>query len=306
MSSPKADRRARASALCLILGLGLSSASAWAGKIPGTPLFDLPSSSAGAENGFRFPAPDEYRLDGDFIKRFGLDLRETWTSPLRWKGGDWLAFGAVAGATAAFFAFDQRIYEGIQSVRTDTSRDASSVISKFGNGGVLAGFIVALYAGGGIFDDIRWRRTALLGLESFVATTVVVFGLKAVVGRARPYADEGPYGFHPLSFRGRYTSFCSGDAAGAFAVASVVAGESESFLVDALAYGLAGLAAVYRVHDGKHWPSDVVAGSILGYAIGRTIVRLGREHDRADRSADIRIAFAPVPGGSTAAIVVRF
>jgi len=306
MSSPKADRRVRASALCLILGLGLSSASAWAGKIPGTPLFDPPSSSSGEGNGFRSPVPDDYRFDADFIKRFGFDLRETWASPLRWKGDDWLACGAVAGVTAAFFAFDRRIYEGLQSVRTDTSREASSVISKFGNGGVLAGFIIALYAGGGIFDDVRWRRTALLGLESFVATTAVVFVLKAVVGRARPYADEGPQSFHPFSFRGRYTSFCSGDAAGAFAVAAVVAGESESFLVDALAYGLAGLAAVYRVHDGKHWPSDVVAGSILGYVIGRTIVRLGRKHDRTGHPADVRIAFTPVPGGSAAAIMVRF
>lgn len=306
MSRPKLDLRARASALCLTLGLVFSSASAGAGKIPGTLLFDPPSSSAGAENGFQSPARDDYRLNGDFIKRFAFDLRETWTSPLRWKSGDWLVGGAVAGATAAFFAFDRRIYEGIQSARTDASRDASSVISKFGNGGVLAGFIAALYAGGSIFDDVRWRRTALLGLESFVATTAIVFGLKAVIGRARPYADEGAQSFHPFSFRGRYTSFCSGDAAGAFAVASVVAGESESFLVDVLAYGLAGLAAVYRVHDGQHWPSDVVAGSILGTVIGRTIVRLGREHDRAGRSADVRIAFGPVPGGSTAVIVVRF
>jgi membrane-associated phospholipid phosphatase len=75
-------------------------------------------------------------------------------------------------------------------------------------------------------------------------------------------------------------SFPSGDAAGAFAVATTIADRSREIYVDVLAYGLAGLAAFYRVHDKKHWPSDVFTGSLLGYFIAKKICALNRGNNR--------------------------
>jgi len=225
------------------------------------------------------PANPAWRLNGDYLRKLPSDCLAAWTAPAKWDGDDFLALAAAAGATGLLLAFDRQIFDWFQDGKTEASLDASSVISKFGNGGYLTAFLAVLYGGGEIFDSRSVRKTALVGFESFLAASAMVTAIKIVVGRARPYADEGPESFHPFSFKGRYASFVSGDAAGAFAVATTIAENSESFWIDALAYTAAGLAAVYRVHDRKHWPSDVFAGSVVGYFTARAINALNRNGD---------------------------
>lgn len=222
-------------------------------------------------------ANPEWRLNGDYIRKTVSDLVEVGTSPLRWDGKDWLTFAGFTAGAGLLFAFDQDIYDWIQDQKTDASIDASKVVSKLGNGGYLVGFLAVLYGGGEIFDSRPLRKTALTGLESFLAASAVVTAVKIVAGRARPYAQEGPNTFHPFSFKGRYASLVSADAATAFAVAATIDANSDSFLIDALAYAAAGLAAVYRVHDRKHWPSDVFAGSVIGIFTARAINTLNRD-----------------------------
>jgi hypothetical protein len=226
-----------------------------------------------------------WRLNGEYLRKVPSDLMTAWTAPARWDGTDVLTAAAVAGTTGLLFAFDRDIYRWIQDHKTPGSISASSVISKMGNGGYLAGFLAVLYGGGELFDSRPLRKTALVGLESFIAASAVILAVKAVVGRARPYTGEAPDSFHPWSFKGRYTSFASGDAAGAFAVATTIAEQSDSFWLDALAYGAAGAVAVYRVHDRKHWPSDVFAGSAIGYFTARAINALNK-----DGGSDLRVS----------------
>ena len=231
------------------------------------------------------PRSSSWRLNGEYFRKASSDLLTTWTAPARWDGADILTAAAFAGATGLLFAFDRDIYSWIQDHKTPGSIDVSSVISKMGNGGYLTGFLAVLYGGGELFGSRALRKTALVGLESFIAASTVILAVKAVVGRARPYTGEEPDSFHPFSFKGRYTSFASGDAAGAFAVATTIALQSDSFWLDALAYGTAGLVAVYRVHDRKHWPSDVFAGSAIGYFTARTINALNK-----DGGSDLRVS----------------
>lgn len=233
-------------------------------------------------------AADDTRLNGTYLRNFGLDFGHVITTPARWTGKDWALFAAVAGAGAALFIFDQDIYDGVQRSKTDFSRDASPVISKFGNGGVLLALTAGMYGAGEIFDEPGVRKTALLSLESFLTTSAIVFGLKAVAGRARPYSGESPRDFHPFSFKNSYFSFPSGDAAGAFSVATTIADQTDDAFIDALSYGLAGLVAIYRVHDRKHWPSDVFAGSALGYFVAKQVCRLNRDREAGDFRVALR------------------
>jgi hypothetical protein len=252
------------------------------GRIPGTFEFMEKAGSTiqgprGIEAAETDPGSFGWRFNGEYFRRASSDLVTTWTAPARWDGADILTAAAFAGATGLLFAFDRDIYSWVQDHKTPGSIDVSSVISKMGNGGYLAGFLAVLYGGGELFDSRPLRKTALVGLESFIAASTVILAIKAVIGRARPYTGEDPDSFHPFSFKGRYTSFASGDAAGAFAVATTIASQSDSFWLDALAYGTAGLVAVYRVHDRKHWPSDVFAGSAIGYFTARAINALNKE-----------------------------
>ena len=261
----------------------------------------MPVQAAASWQESQSPPPVD-RLNGAYVEKFGRDFVGVVSSPAKWGTGDLLKFAALIGTGALLYEFDKDIYDWVQTKKGRTSVDASAVISKFGNGGYLTAFIAALYAGGEIFDRPGLRRTALLSLESFLTTSALVLCLKAGVGRARPNAGESSRSFHPFSLRSGYASFPSGDAAGAFAVATTVAEESPDTVVDVLAYGLAGLVAVYRVHDRKHWPTDVLAGSALGFFVAKKISRLNRNGS----SAAYHVSFQLTPRLQSVTLTVFF
>jgi undecaprenyl-diphosphatase len=110
--------------------------------------------------------------------------------------------------------------------------------------GILAGFVFISIAGSGIIANI----------------------IKQFIGRGRPrlFAGEGAYALDPFQFTYNYESFPSGHAttAGALAVAiAVIAPRYRR-----LAFFAGGLIALSRVIVGAHYPSDIVAGFMLGSA----------------------------------------
>ncbi|MCC7295836.1 MAG: phosphatase PAP2 family protein, partial [Acidobacteria bacterium] len=65
-------------------------------------------------------------------------------------------------------------------------------------------------------------------------------------------------------------------------------------------YLAAGLAAFDRVHDRKHWPSDVFAGSAIGYFTARAVDALNRNGD------GLRVSFQAGPGRGAVIVAVAF
>lgn len=120
----------------------------------------------------------------------------------------------------------------------------------------------------GLYGAARWidhpqlaRRSARVGLAVVVAG-IVTTGLKEVVGRERPYESPGQSNsFKPFS---GHNSFPSGHSATAFAAAVALDRETTGHWVPYLVYPAASLVAWSRVHDEKHWTSDVVAGAAIG------------------------------------------
>ncbi|MBO0344626.1 phosphatase PAP2 family protein [Roseibium limicola] len=105
----------------------------------------------------------------------------------------------------------------------------------------------------------------------FLFFTVAASGILAIVlkwcfGRARPklYDEVGPVAFDPFIFHGAYTSFPSGHSTtvGAIAAALALIFPAWRWLIAAVAFW----AAFSRIMVGAHYPSDVVAGMLLGVA----------------------------------------
>ncbi len=236
------------------------------------------------------------RLSWAALKKFSLDARDTLIAPFHWGGRELLTFGVTAGIAAGLFAGDASIARAIRKIQVP--QIAEQLFGHFGNGNFLVAFDAALYLAGAVFDSSAFRTTALVGMESFLTTSAIVLVLKSVVGRARPSARETEASFHPLAMRDRYESFPSGDAAGAFALGTVIAERSDSIVVDIFAYGLAGLAALNRVHDNKHWVSDVFVGSAIGFFVGKKISALNRS--RGERP--VRVSLVPARMGWGAAV----
>ena len=126
-------------------------------------------------------------------------------------------------------------------------------------------------------------RTAHVGLDLLraqVVTQATTYGLKYSIRRDRP---DGTSGY----------AFPSGHASTTFATASVLEAHF-GWKVGVPAYALATYVAASRLHENRHYLSDVVFGAALGMAAGRSVTRHGRHH----------FALVPlaVPGGMGVAL----
>ena len=92
--------------------------------------------------------------------------------------------------------------------------------------------------------------------------------LKDFFMRARPFMDMTDAA--AVISAGGY-SFPSGHATSAFMAAFIL---SSCFRKWLLFFGLAVLASLSRVYLGVHYPSDILAGAVLGTLIGYLLVRI--------------------------------
>ncbi|MEA2429040.1 MAG: hypothetical protein QOF37_2668 [Thermoleophilaceae bacterium] len=117
----------------------------------------------------------------------------------------------------------------------------------------------AIGAAGALTDE-RHRSVYLRLMRALVAAEVSNAVLKRVVRRRRPQLD----GLPPLMATRSQLSFPSAHASTSFAAARVLAGGA---LPVAGVYMLATAMAASRPYLGVHYPSDVVAGALLGTAL---------------------------------------
>lgn len=104
------------------------------------------------------------------------------------------------------------------------------------------------------------------GLAAVIGSGIIVQVIKHLVGRARPRMTLPPWEHIGPSFDSDLHSFPSGHTATSFALAAVLASRfpRQAWIF----YGVAGLVGVGRVVGGSHYPSDVLAGAILGLVVG--------------------------------------
>ncbi len=129
-------------------------------------------------------------------------------------------------------------------------------------------------AWGGVLVGQLERPTAERVTLATAATTVLVFGLKALIRRDRPFDawdDIAPRGGPPTSY-----AFPSGHAALAFTLATAWSLEVPRIYVIVPAYAWATSVAVGRVWKGVHYPTDVLAGAVLGVGVAWAIHRIWR------------------------------
>ena len=212
-----------------------------------------------------------------------------------------LASGLTLGLAGLILA-DREIRERVQAATGPTGRDVADGVTTAGNGPVLLSVTATFLVLGLIHEqatgETRLRDASLVAMEAHLFAALLTSGLKRLTGRAPPDAGQGAHHFDPFT---RDDALPSGHASGVFAVAAVFA-DRYAGPVPVLAYGAAGLVAVSRVVLDRHWASDVVAGSALGIAVGRS---LSRRHAEGRRGFDF-FPFVTAEGDVAVAAGVRF
>ncbi len=126
------------------------------------------------------------------------------------------------------------------------------------------------------------QRAACNGLASVaVSSAVVNLLLKPLSRRRRPDRRASEVANSRRVAMPRSTSFPSGHAASAFAFATGVGMTLPAAGLPLTA--TAALVAYSRVHTGVHYPSDTVAGSVIGAGLAPAVVA-ALEHRRAMRT----------------------
>jgi membrane-associated phospholipid phosphatase len=119
---------------------------------------------------------------------------------------------------------------------------------------VVVGVLLAVLDGS---NREAWLICAALGPIAIGVNYVV----KLIVKRPRPVLESLP----PLGGAPSSLSFPSAHATSSFAVATAMTRVDS---LGALAFVLAFLLALGRPYLGMHYPSDVVAGAVLGVLLG--------------------------------------
>jgi undecaprenyl-diphosphatase len=125
---------------------------------------------------------------------------------------------------------------------------------------------------------VQRRRPAILVVTALAvgAADLLAYVGKTLVHRHRPFE-------HQLGPSERTHSFPSGHTATAFAGATVLAAYAPRYRW--WFFALAALIAFSRLYNGVHYPTDVLAGALLGAATALLLLAGARRGSRRARRA---------------------
>lgn len=225
------------------------------------------------------PAPQTKNLDAVTLRNTPMhvlqDQRPIWSSPAHIRAHDLLWLAPLAAAEGVAIGADHHTMSSV--VTHDASFNRDNVDA---SNAVIGGFIalpVVLYGYGHYREDAHAREAGILGGEALLDGVVVEQGLKLIFWRERPALEDARGHF----FQGRAgvdSSFPSSHSVLAWSAAAVIAGEYPSPWVQASLYTVATGVCMTRIMGQEHFPGDVLAGSAMGWLVGRYVFRAHHRH----------------------------
>lgn len=162
----------------------------------------------------------------------------------------------------SFISFELSILDAIQKIRSPFLDEFMVAISSLGNGAILWICLIIVF-----LSTKEYKKMAQIMIIAFIGNLIIInLGLKNIVDRTRPY--EYVKELELLIPKVGNASFPSGHSsyAATFATIILLMGKSKSLGIFTLV--LAILISFSRLYLHVHFPSDVLAGIILGIVIG--------------------------------------
>jgi hypothetical protein len=232
-----------------------------------------------------------------FLKLSEDLISDSWSNAGIWfKKPEQLKKNLLVGAGAVVLisgtmALDESLQNELAIGHKDQSSVFSQVSEPFGNPLKMGVLALGGYYLSGYLNNESINGASSAALQAMLTAGVAAMTLKLLFHRERPEEQVilDPFQFNGPSLESDNLSFPSGHSATAFALAASLSSYYQHDLrISIPLYLLAGLSAYQRVRDFKHWPSDVVAGALLGAWIGNKVGQWQRE-----RKTLLKISLAP-------------
>ncbi len=218
-------------------------------------------------------------ISKEYIYSYGYDIRDICVSPLCWEKKDWLIFSGVALGTVALFSVDEQVQKWSQEKRNALSdKISSNLFEPWGTGKLYKNYSVltltSAYLTGIITKNERTKMVAMEATRAWAISSLFIAATKVSFGRYRPNQGKEPDSWHWVGPNTKsYYSFVAGHTMATWATATVFANRyRHKPIIPIISYTIASFAGLSRIHDNKHWISDVFAGAAFGWAIGKLIV----------------------------------
>jgi len=218
------------------------------------------------------------RIDKQYLKSYWTDFKGVVISPLHWSKGEAFAAGGVLASAAILYSQDKQIAEFFQRNRTQNLDNLDKYFfDPFGKMYYTASFMGSFYLYGVMSKKNKPKAVAMDFVKASLYSAIIVSVIKNVAHRSRPFQtiSLNPYIWDgPNSSNWSHNSFPSGHTIMSWTFASVLATHYQNKLwIPITVYSLATMEGVARMYINKHWSSDVMIASALGYAIGTYVVK---------------------------------
>ncbi|MCA9739120.1 MAG: phosphatase PAP2 family protein [Gemmatimonadota bacterium] len=202
--------------------------------------------------------------------------------------------GLVALAAFVVMPADEEIREWVQGAgrQSELLQGTAGTFERFGSVAVpIVG--AGVYAAGRVLGQETLTDVTHHTMKAVVTAAAVTYLGKTLAGRERPTEREDgqwSYGLGRGLSDPHYRAFPSGHTAQAFAIATALSSELQRHHVwgaevwRPLLFSSAALTGLSRIYDDRHWTSDVLLGSVVGYLSARSVLD---DHDPFVRGTPI-------------------
>lgn len=237
-----------------------------------------------------------------YLFSYIIDFKDIVLLPTKWQTDDWTLAAFSATSMGVLYMNDQELNDWVQTSHSKFGNDvAKYVIEPWGSGLYSIPLLAAMYGYGKFSNNNRPAWVALQGAKAVVLASFITGGLKMAFHRHRPNESNNPYQYDGIAFSFDHLSLPSGHTALAFALATTLScNYRDKPWVTVVAYSLATTVGLSRIYQKQHWASDVLAGALIGYVVGKSIFR-GSEWEKSQR-----LRLQPFAGGNGGGIRLSY
>jgi membrane-associated phospholipid phosphatase len=194
-----------------------------------------------------------------------------------------LTAGIVLGTSISLMPYDEDMRKTAFRNKGVVDGPAISFANEYGNLLYPALGTFATYGMGLATSDEALRGFSRKTFTSLLVAGGITTVMKSIMGRSRPFTNEGSAKYSPFSIDDSRLSFPSGHTTVSFVMSASLSKVIDRWWADVLLYGLATGTAYARMHNDRHWLSDTVLGAAIGYFAVQWVQASDKKSDSVEK-----------------------